>query len=222
MPFSAGPAPEPMPNNWNAYDTHEVFSWESDLPPEADLLAWQDAVLTAGERHRILRILTAPAWGYRRDRDGPLHPWLQRHGDRIAPEPPLPAGFLLGTVRYTTATLLAYATPTGIVEDWFTDVADLAAAAGLPSPRHTEYEPLSLAVVGWDDGSATASLGTATDIWFPRTGPDLLDNHVLAGRNASRLNAFLTDLRAASASIGGTWRWSPFPQHQVEGGLIVL
>ena len=109
-----------------------------------------------------------------------------------------------------------------MVEDWFTDVADLADAAGLPPPRHTGYEPLLLAVVGWDDGSATASLGTATDIWFPRAGVDRLDNHVLASRNTPRLNAFLTELRAASAAIGGTWRWSPTRNQRVEAGLIAL
>ena len=210
-----------MPNNWNVYDNHDVCNWESDLPPGADLLAWQDAVLAAGERHRVLRIPTASPWGYHRDRDGPVAAWLRRHGDRVVLEPPLPAGLLLGSIRHTTATMLAYATPTGIAEDWFTDVADLAAAAGVPPPRHAEYEPLTLAVVGWDDGSATASLGTATDIWFPRTGPDLLDNHVLAGRNAPRLNAFLSDLRAACAAVGGTWRWSRTP-HRTKEGIIVV
>ena len=222
MLSSAVPAPEPMLNNWSVYDTHEGFTWESDLPPGADLLTWQDSVLLAGERHGVLRIMAAPDWDYRRDRDGAPQSWLQRHGDPDPREPLVAEGLLFASVRNVTATLLAFATPHGLVEDWFTDVADLATAAGIPPPRHTGYEPVMLAVVGWDDGSTTVSLATATDIWFPRTGGGHFDNSLLAARNAPRLNAFLTDLRNACAAAGGNWRWLAPENYEMKAGLIVL
>ncbi len=223
MPFSVRPVPDPrsapdtLRNNWNVYDTDEVFTWESALPaglPAEAILEWQAAVLTAGEEHSIMRVLAAPAWDYRRDRDGPVLDWLRRHGDRIEPMWPYPTAFLLGrTLHYEVAALVTYASKDGVVGGWFSDVAKLGAAAGLPPLRHAGDAPLTVETSSWDDGSFSASFGVATDLWFAwnepwhRTGPERIDNRALASLNAPRLNAFLADVRAACLTIGGTWTW---------------
>lgn len=217
MHSSTAPVPDPgrVPNNWNAYDTDEVAVWESDLPlglSGEELLAWQDAVLSAGERYSVMRVLEAPEWDYRRDRDGPVRQWLRRHGDRIEAMPPYPSGFLLGRIQaYTVAALLAYAGPEGIGQTWVSDVANFAVSVGLPWPG-AKYPPLSVETM-WEDDSIAVSVGTAIDIWFAwnkawhRTEPGPIDNRVLARLNGPRLNGFLADVRAACQALGGTWTW---------------
>lgn len=94
MPSSTSPGSVPDLNNWNTYKTEEAHLWKSGLPldlPAHRLLDLQRTVLEAGERHEVLRILDAPRWDYRRDRDGPVLPWLERHGERIEPLDPYPA-----------------------------------------------------------------------------------------------------------------------------------
>jgi len=219
MPSSASPVPDPgvVPNNWNAYGTDEVAIWESTLPSGLsgeEILAWQEAVLVAGEQHSIMRVLDAPTWDYRRDRDGPVVEWLRWHGDRIEPVPPFPSGFLVGRIQaYTVAALLAYSGPDGIVETWASDVANFAVAVGLPWPG-ADYPPVTVEPAVWDDDSFTVSFGTAIDIWFARNEarhrvePGPVDNRALARLNGPRLNAFLNDVRTACEVVGGTWIWS--------------
>ena len=80
--------PLPVPNGWNVFATDELFVWESTLSaglPAAAMLDWQAAVLTAGEKHSVMRVLSAPAWDYRRDRDGPVLTWLRRRPTSGAP-----------------------------------------------------------------------------------------------------------------------------------------
>jgi hypothetical protein len=75
----------PARNNWNTYDSDEVFHWRARFPHRlgADvLLPWQAAVLDAGERSGVLRIESAEPVGYRRDRDGFVGDWLRAHPDR--------------------------------------------------------------------------------------------------------------------------------------------
>jgi hypothetical protein len=209
-------------NNWNVYDTDEVFVWESTLPAglsAAAILDWQTAVLAAGERHSVMRVLAAPLWGYHRESNGPVLEWLRRHGDRIEPMWPYPSGFLLGrTLHYEVAALMTYADEGTVVDGWFSEVAILASSAGLPLPRYGSDAPLTVETTSWDDGSFTASIGVATDLWFAwnwpghRIGPERLDNRALAALNAPRLNGFLADVRAACRTAGGTWAWDTASQ----------
>ncbi len=221
MPSSTSPASAPELNNWNGYKTDEVFVWSSHIPPVTSahrITAWQDAVLRAGERHGILRVVEALAGDFRHDRDGPIADWLVTHSDRIEPFGTFPAGFLLGRPDlYMPASRLVYATSEGMTEASFTSVADLAGAAGLP-PNGRDYSPISIEPTYWDeDDSFTISISTATDIWFPHNNPahrvnhGPIDNRAVSARNAPRLNAFLTEVRAACQALGGTWKWTRTP-----------
>lgn len=227
----------PAPNNWTVYDTDDVFTWESTVPGGLsgdEMLAWQDAVLAAGEKHSVMRVVAAPNWDFRRDRDGPVLEWLRRHGERIEPMWPYPSGFLLGRVlQYHLASLLSYSGPDGIVDIWASNVSDLALAAGLPLPRLGNDPPLSVETNSEDDGGFTATISTATDIWFarndprPRLAPRPIDNSALARLNGARLNAFLVEVRAACRAVGGAWTWDTVPgsygyREADEDGFVVL
>lgn len=220
MTSSASPASAPEVNNWNAYKTDEVFVWSSHIPPvtESDrILAWQDTVLRAGERHGVLRVVEAVDGEFRHERDGFAGDWLATNAGRIEPIGTVPAGFLLGRpYLYRPASRLLHATVDGMTEGWFTSVADLAGTAGLP-PYGRDYPPLSLDTDYGDEhggDSLTISVATATDIWFPHNDPGHrvhdgpIDNRAVSARNAPRLNAFLTELRAACRALGGDWHWT--------------
>ncbi|GLW27973.1 hypothetical protein [Actinoplanes regularis] len=221
MPSSTSPGSASDVNNWNSFKTDEGFIWSSHIPRVTAgerVTAWQDTVLRAGERHGILRVVEALDGAFRWDRDGSIADWLVAHGDRVEPFGTFPAGFLLGRPDlYLPAARLAYATGDGMTETWFTNVADLAGAAGLP-PHGRVYPPLSIDPSYWDeDDSFTVSLATATDIWFPHNHPahrvhdGPIDNRVVSARNAPRLNAFLTEVRTACQALGGDWRWTSTP-----------
>ncbi|BCY12317.1 hypothetical protein L3i22_074050 [Actinoplanes sp. L3-i22] len=207
-------------NNWNSWKTDEIFIWSSHIPRITEgerVTAWQDAVLRAGERHDILRIV-ANDWGYHRVRDGSIFDWIAAHGDVIESYGTFPTGFLLGRfASYTPASRIAFATADGRTEGWFTDVAELAQAAGLP-PHGWIHPPIAIEPSYWDhDDSFTVSISTATDIWFPhnykghRTGPQPIDNRIVSAWNAPRLNAFLTEVHTACQALGGTWEWTRTP-----------
>jgi len=93
------------------------------------------------------------------------------------------------------------------------NVADLALAAGLPSPGGM-HPPLIVEPTVEDDDSVTISVAVATDIWFAWNHPwhrldsAPIDNRVLARLNAPRLNGFLADVREACRALGGTWTWT--------------
>lgn len=235
MPSSTSPAGAPEENNWNVFKTDEVFQWSSHIPPGISgdrLTAWQEAVFRAGERYGILRVVEAVDGAYRYDRDGFITDWLAVHSDLIEPIVTFPAGFLIGQFNfYTPAARLVYAGAEGMTEAWFTSVAVLAEAAGLP-PRGRIYPPISIDPShGEDEDSFTVTIATATDIWFPhndpwdRTGREPIDNRAVSARNAPRLNAFLTEFRAACAVLGGTWEWTRNSSAGIwevdEDGLIV-
>lgn len=141
MPSSTSPGSASDVNNWNSYKTDEGFVWSSHIPLVTvgePVTAWQEAVLRAGERHGILRVVDALNGDFRHDSDGSIVDWLAAHGDRIEPLGTFPAGFLLGRPElYIPASRLAYATAEGMTEAWFTNVADLAGAAGLPRTAET-------------------------------------------------------------------------------------
>jgi len=57
MPSSVSPAPDPVRNNWNVYDTDEVFLWEAAFPAgltDHQILGWQETVFASGEKHAVL------------------------------------------------------------------------------------------------------------------------------------------------------------------------
>ncbi len=205
-------------NNWNVFKTDEVFQWSSHIPPGISgdrLTAWQETVFRAGERHGILRVVDAVQGAYQHDRDGFITDWLAEHSELIEPIVTFPAGFLIAQFNfYTPASRLAYAGAEGMTEAWFTSVADLAEAAGLP-PRGRIYPPISIEPsYGEDEDSFTVGIATATDIWFPHNDPwdrdpsGPIDNRAVSAHNAPRLNAFLTEVRAACEAMGGTWEWT--------------
>lgn len=222
MPPSAHPVRDdgpPVANNWYTYDTTEIFHWEAQLPwslGSTALLAWQDALLDAGERHRIFRIESAEPLGYRRERDGFIGDYLREHGGRIPPEyDRYPPGFLLGKAdAYVPSTLLEYAADGRIAQAWVTDMADLALLAGVRIAG--SQRPVSVdADPGYEDFGEDyvwANISLSSDIWFPWNGPrsggpydEPIDNRLLARRNSTRLNAFLRDVRQATLDLGGAW-----------------
>ncbi len=238
MPSSTSPADAPDTNNWNVFKTDEVFQWSSHIPPGISgdrLTAWQETVFRAGERHGILRVVDAFHGAYQHDRDGFITEWLAAHSNLIKPIGTFPAGFLIGLfTAYTPASRLVYAGADGMTEAWFTNVGVLAEAAGLP-PRGYVYPPISIGPEHCEeydgDERFTVTIATATDIWFPhndpwdRTGREPIDNRAVSARNAPRLNAFLTEFRAACAVLGGTWEWTRNSSAGIwevdEDGLIV-
>ena len=204
-------------STWSVYEVEGIFSWTLDMPTglsDAEILAWQDAVLVAGDRHGILRVMSAPTWDFRFERDGAVRDWLRVHGDRMQVDDVLPAGFLLLNTSLRVASRIAYEGPDGIVEGWFNDAGDLAGAAGLAPPRHPDNDLLLVEVDPRSDDSWTATISTSTDIWFARNQyPDWpnrepVDNRVLSSRNAPRLNAFLADVRAAGEPYGASWTFT--------------
>ena len=215
------PAGAPDENNWNVFKTDEAFIWSSQFPSGISgdrLTAWQETVFRAGERHGILRVVEAVHAAYQHDRDGFITDWLAVNSERIEPVATFPAGFLIGQFTwYTPASRLVYAGAEGMTEAWFTSVAVLAEAAGLP-PRGRVYPPISIEPsYGADEDSFTVSIATTTDIWFPHNDPwdrahdGPIDNRAVSARNAPRLNAFLTEVRAACSALGGTWQWTRTP-----------
>jgi len=236
MPSSISPAPRPVRNNWNIYDTDEVFLWAAALPAgltDQQILGWQDTVFASGEKHAVLRVLAASRWDYSRDRDGYVLDWLRQSGDRIEPMEPYPSRFLMArTLAFEVAARLAYADPTGVVEGWFSDVRALATAAGLAPQKVYGSPPLMVDCVSEDDGSFATFFGVATDIWFGwndpwhRASDDPIDNRALAALNAPRLNAFLAEVSTACQSLGGAWTWEmkgkPAGIREVDSGGYVV
>ncbi|MFC7548941.1 hypothetical protein [Plantactinospora sp. GCM10030261] len=219
------PAPDSptgaVPNNWNVYDTFEMLFWDADFPwrlGTEPLLAWQEVLLEAGERHGVLRVEQVDTAGYDRTRDGFIGGFVRRHPDRIpAAGDWLPQGFVPDKWPHVrTASRLCYGTDTGIEEGWFADMAELAARVGLRDyPGRPPVTLVTDAGAGpEDDPSVVVTVGLSTDIWLPwnppghRLGSTPLDNRRLAACNAPRLNAFLAEIRHSAIELGGTWAWS--------------
>ena len=211
-------SPTPARNNWNCYASDELFSWTAAvaLPGALTHLGdWQDVVLTAGERHGVLRVERVAPLGYERARDGFVGDVIRAHPDLLPAQGDwYPAGFLLGRwLDLVTASRLAYATGDGIEVDWFTDMADVAARAGVA--RCASTPPVTLYTDGGADldgaPAVAVHIAVTSDIWFPWNPPGTraeagpIDNRPLARHNGSRLNAFLAEVRAATTAAGGTW-----------------
>ncbi|MEV6071035.1 hypothetical protein AB0L82_31195 [Nocardia sp. NPDC052001] len=236
------PSSEAHVNNWNSCED-EIFVWHVDVPAVNDLLLrWQQAVLDAGERTGILRVreLSLMEGRFVFDRDGYILDFLTDHPElapNVEPEESRSRGVF---VKYLDASFGAvpasrlefYDREGQIAESWVSDMRSIGSAATLPESFH---QP-SVVLGGMDalpgEEALTFELAVTTDIFFPwnppigRPGNQPLDNTALAQRNGSRLNAFLAELQAATASAGGAW--NPIPSYsrnrnQVDdNGFIIL
>lgn len=215
-----------LANNWNSYEVLEYRSWSVGFPlgvTTASLLAWQDLVLAAGERHQILRVDEAECFGYSRLRDGPFSEFVHAHPERL--EPPndvVPVGFVLNRIDgvyngIRTSTLLDFVDADGeLAQDWISCMSELGRRVGLGESYPNE--PFSIAADSDPEAAppvpATwAEFSVTTDIFFPWVQPplfhrprnELRDNMILARLNGSRLNGFLRDVCQAALEIGGVW-----------------
>ncbi|MRH92797.1 hypothetical protein GFY24_36180 [Nocardia sp. SYP-A9097] len=238
MPSSEAPA-----NNWNSCED-EVFVWHFDLPAIHDVLVpWQRSILEAGERTGILRVqeLTLMDGYFRHDRDGYILDFLVAHPNQIPniePEDSRSQGiftkYLDSSFGALPATRLEYyGRDGGIIDTWVSDMSEIGSAAGLPEWFHQPPVMLGgMDSLPGEDAPVSFELAVTADIFFPwnpairRPGFKPLDNTHLAHLNGSRLNAFLSALRAATLTAGGEWK--PVPNYsrnrrQVdENGFILL
>jgi hypothetical protein len=219
-------------NNWSSFDTSEVFWWSvafADTVRSDHLLEWQQIVLTAGERHGVLRVEEAGSIGYRHDRDGPIAAYLADHRDRVPDRgyDHWPRGFFLPALdpaidpMTRVSSLLDYVDAAGRpARTWVHNLMPLGYEIGLTQYFHQPplvldggYDP---ATVDSDD-TRWIQIGTTVDIWFPWNSPnfhpgrgtELLDNRVLARLNGARLNAFLAEVRTPAVRVGGSWSSPP-------------
>ncbi|MFF2557412.1 hypothetical protein ACFVUS_40870 [Nocardia sp. NPDC058058] len=236
------PSSEAHVNNWCSCED-EVFVWHVGVPAINDvLLRWQRAVLDAGERTGILRVqeLALSNGRFRFDRDGYVLDFLADHPE-LAPnvEPQesrsrcVFAKYLDASFGVVPATRLEYYDREGkITDSWISEMKDIGSAADLLE----SFQQPPVLLGGMDslpgEESLTFELAVTTDIFFPwnppvgRPGNQALDNTQLAQLNGSRLNAFLAELKTATASAGGVW--NPVPSYsrnrnQVDdNGSIIL
>jgi hypothetical protein len=225
---SASPA-----NPWSSFEDDNACSWRADLPfdlgPQV-LFPWQEAVLAAGAATQVFRVEEIRCLGYRQARDGDVVAFVRARGDRLPERDPVwPAGWVLPELHSTTresrvSTLLTYRAGDGsLAEDWVDDMHPLSIRAGLQR-SFPGQPPIDISSEPGDDSPGLARwwtyIGLTTDIFLPWTsdfshdGSDRepLDNRVLAGRNAPRLNAFLRRVRDVVLDLGGTW--TPLPDRR--------
>ncbi|GAA4259758.1 hypothetical protein GCM10022255_085660 [Dactylosporangium darangshiense] len=219
-------------NNWNIYET-DMFNWRASFPVPVDaqvLHAWQQALFVAGERHGILRFEQADQIGYDRARDGFIGDFAAAHPDRPAQYADYPVGFILQHWnQLTVATRLAYVVGEDwhqpgdrIEESWCSSVGDLSFYAKVPG--EDTGAPIDI-YTDVDERTSPCRLyvevSSKTDIFFPRNrrerrpGIEPIDNRLLAERNGRRLNAFLSDLRAATLAAHGRWEALGSPQTEL-------
>lgn len=181
-----------MRNYWIARDV-PVAAWTADLTPVHDdheaLAAWLEAVVTAGERHRVYEVHTAPLVPYRAATDGPLPGHLRALWERegvldlfhFAAPDAVPSG---GEWLDATGRVAFYDAAGELVEE---DVADLGLVLKELMPRAWEESPIGfswappLALRGpridtrdpagswWPSrpGRVQVRFETRSDIWFP-------------------------------------------------------
>jgi hypothetical protein len=201
--------------------------WHAEFPFELGpdvLVLFQETVLGAGAATGVFRVDEIRRLGYHRDRDGDIVDFVRTHADQLpSTDPLLPTGFALDDLAATpspgrvSSTLLTVADASGALRDeWVADMADLGIRLGLQ--RCYARPPVEIffdlgvesdpeLAVWWLDFSLS------TDIFLPWSSAfshdvflsEPLDNRVLAGRNAPRLNSFLRQLREAALAVGGRW-----------------
>jgi hypothetical protein len=170
--------------------------------------------------------------GYQRVRDGDFGDFVRSHADRLpATDPLLPMGFALDNLAVApspgrvSSTQLTVAEASGAVRDeWVADMVDLGMRLGLQ--RCYARPPLEILFdLGIESDPELAvwwlDFSLSTDIFLPWTSrfshdaflPEPLDNRMLAGRNAPRLNVFLRRVRVSALAGGGRWTAKPSRQY---------
>jgi hypothetical protein len=202
--------------SWFARPDVPVAAWEASAPGHELELA--RAIVDAGERHDVLRVVTVPVDG------GAPEPfdYAAHLADGAQPFALMPEEAPAGR-RFETPGRICWQEPDGTLAEG--DVADLGALLMRLRPDAVPWAgdlfmarepPVSAA---WRAGVCDIEL--LTDIWFPRIlgvldgnaplppAEPSQDNTALAGCHTPRLNAFLVDVRDATLELGGTWRLRP-------------
>jgi hypothetical protein len=201
---------------WFAQPDSLIAGWEAGAPGRELELA--NAVVVAGERHAVFRVVTVPIGGG----DPAPFDYLTNLGRGARPFEFLPEEAPAGR-RFATPGRICWQEPDGrLVEG---EVAELGPLLKRLRPDAAPWAAdLFMAhvppvVVRAFKGVIDVDL--RTDIWFPRIlgildgnaplppAPPSRDNTMLANGHTPRLNAFLADVREAARALGGTWRLKP-------------
>jgi hypothetical protein len=228
------------------HETGEICWWQADLPfdlPPSVLLSWQEEILAAGAVTGVFRVEEIPRIGYQRPRDGDVVTFVRSSSDVLRGDQPLlPNGFVLPALessllpRPAASTRLTYVEVTGeLTETCIREMDVLCRRLGFERwsdlPAFDVTFDLGLEAVP-DDARWRTYFMLPADIWLPWTSAfshgyhlrEPLDNRVLAGHNAPRLNAFLSRVRQAVLDLGGTWMPIPHGRYatQIDEFGVVL
>lgn len=201
---------------WDIRSDEPLATWDADFPADIDkarLLAWQRAVIRAGEDTDVYRVTREPRTGYHRSEHGSFADHLDRLGDQAPIDSNDHSTGLLFDDTLEATTLLAHPAAGGTIRETslysMREIADRA-----PSTQR----PLSLAAGRNEPGGPPGvEIWIATKLWLPwayryPAGPSPdpdnppIDNRTLAARNTPRLNTFLAAAATATRAVGGTWR----------------
>jgi hypothetical protein len=205
-----------MQVSWIALADRALASWEASIPPDR-LLAFARALIAAGGRHDVFKVVTVSEEGRDPERfDYVAH--LERGAPpfALAPEEAPPGR------RFTTPGRICWVTADGELTEG--DVGEVGALLARLRPDTLDWAERFMAhtapVEVWATGDRVR-IDLQTDLWFPRVigildgdappapAPPDRDNEAPARCHTPRLNAFLEELRQSALSLGGQWQLRP-------------